>query len=110
MYLTVIHPTVKNAPFHRGGGYDHGGMYQIMSAARVLKVCSLCYSVVPTIWGVPPLTTQNWCIYNLDNCKHDCIHDIENMREAPTTVSAAQVLDGLSAQVHHDDRDQPHEA
>ena len=34
-----------------------------MSAARVLKVCSLSYSVVPTIWRGPPLTTQDWCTY-----------------------------------------------
>ena len=47
-------PQCQERSIPQGGGYDHGGMYQIMSAARVLKVCSLCYSVLPTIWGVPP--------------------------------------------------------
>ena len=56
-------PKCQERSIPQGGGYDHGGMCQIMSAARVLKVCSLCYSVVPTVWGGPPLTTQNWCIY-----------------------------------------------
>ena len=66
MYLTVIHPGDKNAAFHRGGGYDHGGMYQMMSAARFFKVCSLCYSVVPTTLGVPPHHAQLVHIYITD--------------------------------------------
>ena len=36
-------------------GCDHGRKDEIMYAVRALKVCSLCYSVVPTIWGGPPL-------------------------------------------------------
>ena len=45
-------------------GFDQSlGMYQRMYAARVLNICSSCYSVVSTIGGGFPLTPRNWCIY-----------------------------------------------
>ena len=81
VYLSVVHPGVKNAPFHSRGGGDHGctglinhsGMYQRMYAARVLNICSLCYSAVPTIGGVPPSPRKtgayiyNGSLMNLDD-------------------------------------------
>ena len=61
MYRSVIRPYVKNPPFHRGRGDDHVGACFVLPMAmypvRVLGVCSLCYIVVPAIWGaLPPLS------------------------------------------------------
>ena len=58
VYLSVVHPSVKNAPFHSGGGGDNGctglinhcGMYQRMYAVRVLN--ALFSGTYPR--GVPP--------------------------------------------------------
>ena len=65
MYLFVIRPRVKNAPFHRGRGDDHGGACFVLPMAmypvRVLKVCSFCYTVVPS-GAPPPLSKTGACM------------------------------------------------
>ena len=93
VYLSVVPPQCQERSILEGGGGHHGctglinhcGMYKRMYAARVLNICSLCYSVVPTIGGVhPPHHAKLVHIYleqkNLEFCrslqKHGPITDI----------------------------------
>ena len=79
VYLCVLHPSVQNAPFHRGEGKimmmcvrvdTAPGMY--LRVLHVLMVCSLCCGYQPYVGG-PSHCAKLVHIYIPDNIYAVCI-------------------------------------